>query len=319
MEIKDIENKDKKMEANDKKNKFRIVINKKTNNERMKDELKDYIMDHRRLMYQRLEGMEPEPEPGQYISSENEKNINVLEINNPSTNTDKNSSNKKIGSNIVLFKKYVLGTYKNIKLLIGTCLGMAITWFGWAFSNNNFYSMKTYIICFSSYFLTTYSMILCFLTEPGIIPKDCPKYSKANSDQKKLEDKIKEGNDKDNDINIDNKDDNNEVTPRIFQERICKTCNIIRPPKTSHCRECDNCVQNFDHHCYFISNCVGKRNHKYFLIFLFFGAIGSTKMIILGIRTIYNVFIVNRHKTIYYLFYIFRNKLYIFYFSSKGY
>lgn len=27
----------------------------------------------------------------------------------------------------------------------------------------------------------------------------------------------------------------------------CKTCNIYRPPRASHCRDCDCCVEEFDH------------------------------------------------------------------------
>jgi hypothetical protein len=39
---------------------------------------------------------------------------------------------------------------------------------------------------------------------------------------------------------------NEEKIPTIFQKRFCNTCNIVRPPKTSHCSKCDNCVKNFD-------------------------------------------------------------------------
>lgn len=34
--------------------------------------------------------------------------------------------------------------------------------------------------------------------------------------------------------------------PSIFTARFCKTCNIIRPPRASHCSHCDNCVKLFD-------------------------------------------------------------------------
>lgn len=40
--------------------------------------------------------------------------------------------------------------------------------------------------------------------------------------------------------------ENEEKIPTIFQKRFCNTCNILRPPKTSHCSKCDNCVRNFD-------------------------------------------------------------------------
>lgn len=51
---------------------------------------------------------------------------------------------------------------------------------------------------------------------------------------------------------------------RVF----CRTCNIYRPPRASHCPECDNCVEVLDHHCPFVGNCVGKRNYKYFIGFV---------------------------------------------------
>ena len=106
--------------------------------------------------------------------------------------------------------------------------------------------------------------------------KDLYKYSKKykkNLNNNKSGSIIKQ-------IKDNNNNTSNQYIPRIFTKRPCNTCNIIRPPKTSHCVICDNCIMDLDHHCFYISNCIGIRNRKYFVFFLFYGFLLSLLCII---------------------------------------
>jgi len=54
------------------------------------------------------------------------------------------------------------------------------------------------------------------------------------------------------------------VRSAVVRVKYCTTCCTYRPPRSSHCRVCDNCVDGCDHHCQWVNNCVGRRNYTHF-------------------------------------------------------
>ncbi|OSD00059.1 zf-DHHC-domain-containing protein [Trametes coccinea BRFM310] len=66
------------------------------------------------------------------------------------------------------------------------------------------------------------------------------------------------------------------TTPILQPEyRYCHTDGFLKPMRAHHCRACGTCVLKYDHHCPWIGQCVGARNHRFFLIFLFWGFLFS--------------------------------------------
>ena len=48
----------------------------------------------------------------------------------------------------------------------------------------------------------------------------------------------------------------------------CRVCNIRRPPRASHCYQCNVCVLEHDHHCGVLGGCVGLRSLRWFTLYL---------------------------------------------------
>ena len=77
----------------------------------------------------------------------------------------------------------------------------------------------------------------------------------------------------------------------IVNLNYCYTCFHFRPPRTSHCAECDNCVERFDHHCLWMGTCVGKRNYKFFYSLITLATLLSLFQIFVSVG-----FIINQYK-----------------------
>ena len=106
----------------------------------------------------------------------------------------------------------------------------------------------TYLIIISSVFLILkiINMILGCSTDPGILPRQGKDFYYVA--KRPLQRKV--------------------IGGHYIGLAYCYSCSLYRPPKTSHCSVCDNCVERFDHHCLWLGTCIGKRNYKYFYILI---------------------------------------------------
>ena len=128
-----------------------------------------------------------------------------------------------------------------------------------AYCGDSFGPSDPLVLGIGAFWLLTFSFwLITSFTEPGIIPR------------------------KSFIAKLDPATDDNLPSSEPSNSRWCRTCLIVRPPRASHCAECDNCVLQFDHHCPFVNNCVGARNYLFFNLLLLSG-FGEGVAVLLGV------------------------------------
>ncbi|KAF8590092.1 zf-DHHC-domain-containing protein, partial [Ramaria rubella] len=136
-------------------------------------------------------------------------------------------------------------------------LGIAGTWFGttcvwwWKDESPAVAAVGAYMCL-----VTISSMLATALRDPGILPRgldqDPPYPAESPSDGSPPQPFPR-------DLRIGDS---------VVRVKYCITCKTYRPPRSSHCKSCDNCVDGCDHHCQWVNNCVGRRNYTSFITFL---------------------------------------------------
>ncbi|KAJ7271926.1 DHHC palmitoyltransferase-domain-containing protein [Mycena haematopus] len=77
------------------------------------------------------------------------------------------------------------------------------------------------------------------------------------------------------------------VRADVVRVKYCPTCKTYRPPRSSHCKMCDNCVDACDHHCQWVNNCIGRRNYTIFFVLLLSATLSVILMIITAALHLY--------------------------------
>ena len=161
---------------------------------------------------------------------------------------DKSKLIYSIGENIIWFKQTCI-TGKRFYFMLIAFLSYTVNY---VVILVVIYITKDKPFLFSVIFMSILYIIEIFanfragFTDPGILPKQYLPFVPRTKNERKCV-----------------------IRGHLFDINYCITCDLFRPPRTSHCSICDNCVQKFDHHCMWIGTDVGIRNYKFFYLLVF--------------------------------------------------
>lgn len=129
-------------------------------------------------------------------------------------------------------------------------------------------SVPLLLLLIASFVATTWSAFLASTTDPGIIPRSDTLPPSILAFPAVRERKLV-------------------FRGRSITLRFCDTCKIWRPPRTSHCATCNNCVRRFDHHCPWLGNDIGIRNYRSYFAFVVSASIAEATVIATSALTLH--------------------------------
>jgi palmitoyltransferase len=57
---------------------------------------------------------------------------------------------------------------------------------------------------------------------------------------------------------------------------FCDKCRLFKPDRAHHCKETGRCIKRMDHYCPWAGGIIAEHSHKFFMQFVFFGALYTT-------------------------------------------
>lgn len=160
------------------------------------------------------------------------------------------------------------GTILTLILSVAIFAAESAVSFPWLLSNRTVVGVILLIALILSFVITVVAAYLASTTDPGIIPRSNtvpPSFAAFPTVRERR--LIFRG--------------------RPVTVKFCDTCRVWRPPRTSHCATCNNCVLRFDHHCPWLGNDIGLRNYRSYFTFVSVATVAASIAIATSVLTIH--------------------------------